>query len=73
MVRLLNVSTISIFVALAGTLFGFDIASVSGVVGTDQYKKIYGNPLGTRQGGITGAMAASSFVGALSSSFLGEK
>ncbi|KAK9343557.1 hypothetical protein V1522DRAFT_438086 [Lipomyces starkeyi] len=71
-VRLLNVYTISTFVALAGTLFGFDIASVSGVVGTDQYKKFYGNPLGTRQGGITGAMAAGSFVGALSSSYLGD-
>ncbi|KAK9241819.1 general substrate transporter [Lipomyces tetrasporus] len=73
MVRLLNVYTISIFVALAGALFGFDIASVSGVVGTDQYKQFYGNPLGTRQGGITGAMAAGSFVGALSSSYLGDK
>ncbi|KAK9481599.1 general substrate transporter [Lipomyces starkeyi] len=73
MVRLLNVYTISIFVSLAGTLFGFDIASVSGVVGTDKYKKFYGNPRGTRQGGITGAMAAGSFVGALSSSYLGDK
>ncbi|KAK9357685.1 general substrate transporter [Lipomyces starkeyi] len=73
MVGRLNVYTISIFVALDGTLFGFDIASISGVVGTDQYQKFYGNPLGTTQGTITGAMAAGSFVGALSSSFLGDK
>ncbi|KAK9260752.1 hypothetical protein V1519DRAFT_388550 [Lipomyces tetrasporus] len=73
MVRLLNVYTISTFVALAGLLFGFDISSISGVVGTDQYKNFFGNPLGTRQGGITSAMAAGSVVGALSSSYLGDK
>ncbi|KAK9428242.1 general substrate transporter [Lipomyces doorenjongii] len=69
----LNVYTISIFVALGGALFGFDIASVAGVVGTHQYTTFYGNPLGTTQGSITGAMAAGSIVGALSSSFLGDK
>ncbi|KAK9248732.1 general substrate transporter [Lipomyces tetrasporus] len=73
MVRLLNVYTISTFVALAGLLFGFDISSISGVVGTDQYKNFFGNPLGTRQGGITSAMAGGSVVGALSSSYLGDK
>ncbi|KAK9242769.1 hypothetical protein V1506DRAFT_546453 [Lipomyces tetrasporus] len=72
MVRLLNVYTISAFAALGGALFGFDISSMSGVLGTDQYKFYYGNPLGTRQGGITSAMAAGSLVGALSSSILGD-
>ncbi|KAK9311278.1 hypothetical protein V1522DRAFT_416863 [Lipomyces starkeyi] len=37
MTGFLNVYTISIFAALAGALFGFDIASISGVVGRDQY------------------------------------
>ncbi|KAK9428835.1 general substrate transporter [Lipomyces doorenjongii] len=73
MVRLLNVYTISAFAALGGTLFGFDISSMSGVLGTDQYREYYGNPLGTRQGGITSAMAAGSLVGALSSSILGDQ
>ncbi|KAK9482911.1 general substrate transporter [Lipomyces starkeyi] len=73
MVGFLNIYTIEIFVSLGGALFGLDIASISGVVGTDQYKKFYGNPLGTTQGSITGAMAAGSLVGALSSSFLGDK
>ncbi|KAK9242306.1 general substrate transporter [Lipomyces tetrasporus] len=72
MVRLLNVYTISAFAALGGALFGFDISSMSGVLGTDQYKQYYGNPLGARQGAITSAMAAGSLVGALSSSFLGD-
>ncbi|KAK9258169.1 hypothetical protein V1519DRAFT_433665 [Lipomyces tetrasporus] len=64
MVRLLNVYTISAFAALGGALFGFDISSMSGVLGTDQYKQYYGNPLGARQWAITSAMAAGSLVGA---------
>ncbi|KAK9365568.1 general substrate transporter [Lipomyces kononenkoae] len=72
MVRILNIYTISSFVALAGVLYGFDVSSMSGVIGTHEYKSYYGNPLGTRQGAITGAIAAGSLVGALSSSFLGE-
>ncbi|KAK9428637.1 general substrate transporter [Lipomyces doorenjongii] len=72
MIRILNIYTISAFVALAGVIYGFDVASMSGVIGTHEYKSYYGNPLGTRQGAITGAIAAGSFVGALSSSVLGE-
>ncbi|KAK9311055.1 general substrate transporter [Lipomyces starkeyi] len=71
--RLLNVYTISAFVALGGVLFGFDIASISGIIDTDQYKNYYGNPLGTRQGLITSAMAAGSLIGALSSGILGDQ
>ncbi|KAK7204148.1 general substrate transporter [Myxozyma melibiosi] len=73
MVRLLNVYSISAFAALGGALFGFDISSMSGVLGTDQYKDYFGNPLGTRQGGITSAMAGGSLLGALSSSYLGDR
>ncbi|KAK9489643.1 general substrate transporter [Lipomyces doorenjongii] len=72
MVRLLNVYTISAFAALGGALLGFDISSMSGVIGTDQYQKYYSNPLGIHQGAITSAMAGGSLVGALSSSFLGD-
>ncbi|KAK9428181.1 hypothetical protein V1505DRAFT_417036 [Lipomyces doorenjongii] len=35
MVRLLNVYTISAFAALGGALLGFDISSMSGIIGTD--------------------------------------
>ncbi|KAK9376450.1 general substrate transporter [Lipomyces chichibuensis] len=73
MVRLLNVYTISAFAALGGALFGFDISSMSAVIGTEQYQNYYGNPLGMRQGAITSAMAGGSLVGALSSSFLGDR
>ncbi|KAK9311671.1 general substrate transporter [Lipomyces starkeyi] len=73
MVRLLNVYTISAFVALGGVLFGSDISSISAIIGTDQYKNFFGNPLGTRQGLITSAMAAGSLIGALSSSVLADQ
>ncbi|KAK9428001.1 general substrate transporter [Lipomyces doorenjongii] len=73
MVRVLNVYSISAFAAIGGALFGFEISSMSGVLGTDQYKNFYGNPLGARQGGITSAMAAGSLVGALCSSFLCDR
>ncbi|KAK9371941.1 general substrate transporter [Lipomyces chichibuensis] len=72
MVRLLNVYSISAFIALGGMLIGFDISSTAGVVGTQRYQSYYDNPLGVRQGGITGAMAAGSVIGALSSSALGD-
>ncbi|KAK9371132.1 general substrate transporter [Lipomyces kononenkoae] len=72
MARLLNVYTISVFVSLAGLLYGFEISSMSGILDTEQYKNYYGNPLGIRQGGITGAMGAGATVSALSSSLLGD-
>ncbi|KAK9312231.1 general substrate transporter [Lipomyces starkeyi] len=72
MVRLLNVYSISAFIALGGVLIGFDVSSMAGVVGTQPYQSYYGNPLGVRQGGITGAIAAGSVIGALSSSALGD-
>ncbi|KAK9448218.1 general substrate transporter [Limtongia smithiae] len=71
--HLLNVYTISAFAALGGALFGFDISSMSGVLGTRQYKEYFDNPLGTRQGGITSAMAAGSFFGALASSYVSDR
>ncbi|KAJ8096617.1 general substrate transporter [Lipomyces tetrasporus] len=73
MVRFLNVYTITLFVALSGLLFGFDISSMSGIIGTVQYQNYYGNPLGVLQGAITSAMAAGSFVGSISASVLGDR
>ncbi|KAK9365191.1 general substrate transporter [Lipomyces kononenkoae] len=69
----LNVYTISAFLSLGVALIGFDISSVSGVLGTHQYKEFYGNPQGALQGVITGAMAAGSFVSALFAGALGDR
>ncbi|KAF2457858.1 high affinity glucose transporter [Lineolata rhizophorae] len=68
-----NVYAICGFAALGGGLFGFDISSMSGVLGTNAYKNYFDNPTSYRQGGITAAMPAGSLVGALSSSFIADK
>lgn len=58
---------------LGGALFGFDISSMSGVLGTQAYMRFFDRPKSTRQGGITCAMPAGSIVGALASSFIADK
>jgi MFS family permease len=46
---------------------------MSGVLGTDSYKRYFHNPRSYGQGAITAAMPFGSLVGALSSSFLADK
>ncbi|KAG0246835.1 hypothetical protein BGX31_008078 [Mortierella sp. GBA43] len=53
-------------------LFGFDISSMSGVVGTERYQDYFHRPSSSLQGGIVAAMAAGSFVGALAAGPLGD-
>jgi len=60
-------------ISIGGGLFGFDISSMSGVLGTMAYKRYFGNPVSYRQGGITCAMPFGSLVGALASSFIADK
>lgn len=45
--------------------FGFDIFSMSAIVGTDQYIDYFENPHGIVQGAIGSALAAGSVVGSL--------
>ncbi|KAK1580708.1 high-affinity glucose transporter [Colletotrichum navitas] len=61
------------FAAIGGGLFGFDISSISGVLGTEAYKRYFGNPVSYSQGGITASMPAGSLVGSLFSSFIADK
>ncbi|KAI0483428.1 general substrate transporter [Xylaria cf. heliscus] len=61
------------FAAIGGGLFGFDISSMSGVLGTQAYKNYFGNPVSYRQGGITASMPAGSLVGSLVSSFIADR
>lgn len=56
-----------------GGLFGFDISSMSGVLGTQAYKRYFDNPVSYAQGGITSSMPAGSLVGALLSSFVADR
>lgn len=68
-----NVYAICAFAAIGGGLFGFDISSMSGVLGTNGYKNYFGHPTGYHQGGITASMPAGSLFGALISSFLADR
>ncbi|KAI1380260.1 general substrate transporter [Hypoxylon crocopeplum] len=68
-----NVYFICGFAAIGGGLFGFDISSMSGVLGTSAYKRYFNNPVSYRQGGITASMPAGSLVGSLASSFIADR
>ncbi|CUS07686.1 unnamed protein product [Tuber aestivum] len=70
--RVKNIYAICAFAAIGGGLFGFDISSMAGVLGTNAYKNYFGNPQGARQGAITSAMPAGSLAGSLVSSYLGD-
>ena len=60
-----NVYFLAIVSTLGGTLFGFDISSMSAIVGTDQYIDYFHNPAGAYQGAIGSALAAGSIIGCL--------
>ena len=45
--------------------FGFDISSMSAIIGTDQYMDYFNNPQGIVQGGIGAALAGGSVIGAI--------
>lgn len=61
------------FGTIGGTLFGFDISSMSAWIGSDQYLDYFGHPGSTEQGGITASMSAGSFVGALLAGLLADR
>jgi MFS family permease len=54
-------------------LFGFDISSMSGVIGTEAYQRYFHRPEGVRQGAITASMPLGSLFGALVSSFIADR
>ncbi|KAL4802180.1 general substrate transporter [Aspergillus unguis] len=69
-----NVYFLCGFMTLGGGLFGFDISSMSGVLGTAAYNNYFQVGGGNyKQGGITCAMPFGSLVGALVSSFFADK
>lgn len=56
---------ISIKALLSLHSFGFDISSISAIIGTKQYVDYFNNPSGTTQGGIGAALAGGSVIGAI--------
>ena len=79
-----NVYVIAAIAIVGGGLFGFDISSMSAIIGTWQYKCYFNQgptpatkedctgPRSDVQGGITASMAGGSFVAALFSGFLSD-
>ncbi|MCJ1474843.1 hypothetical protein MMC13_003503 [Lambiella insularis] len=81
-----NIYIISAVAIIGGGLFGFDISSMSAIIGTDQYKCYFNQgpdgppfndgvctgPAANVQGGITASMAGGSWLGALISGFISD-
>jgi len=76
-----NIYLIAAISIIGGGLFGFDISSMSAIIGTKQYKCYFdqsgdGSCTGPRanvQGGITASMAGGSWLGALISGFVSDR
>jgi MFS family permease len=76
-----NLYLIAAVSIIGGGLFGFDISSMSAIIGTKQYKCYFdqsGNgscigPKASVQGGITASMAGGSWLGALISGVLSDR
>jgi hypothetical protein len=47
-----NTYFVAIIATVGGMLFGFDISSMSAIIGTKQYIDFFDNPHGVRQGAI---------------------
>lgn len=63
--KMYNIYVIGFTACISGLMFGFDVSSMSSMIGTDGYKKYFGTPGATEQGGITACMPAGSFVACL--------
>ncbi|KAJ5258419.1 hypothetical protein N7524_009975 [Penicillium chrysogenum] len=79
--KITNIYVITTVAVIGGALFGFDIASMSAILGTRQYKCFFnqhgtneegacGGPTSANQGGISASMPGGSWVGALVSGFV---
>lgn len=63
--KIYNTYFVALIATIGGMLFGFDISSMSAIVGTKQYVWYFNDPTETLQGGIGSALAAGSVVGAI--------
>lgn len=63
--KIYNVYFLAIISTVGGMLFGFDISSMSAIIGTTQYIDYFHNPAGVYQAAIGSALAAGSIVGCL--------
>lgn len=65
MPKIYNPTFVALIATIGGGLFGFDISSLSAIVGTQQYIDYFHDPNGITQGGIGSALAGGSVIGSL--------
>jgi MFS family permease len=70
--QLSNVYLISGLATIGGLIQGFDVSSMSAIIGTPQYKEYFNKPDAVLQGGITASMAGGSLLGSLISSWTSD-
>ncbi|KAK4504288.1 hypothetical protein PRZ48_005204 [Zasmidium cellare] len=58
-----NTYFVACVATIGGMLFGFDISSMSAIIGTEQYNDFFNTPAGIRQGAIGSSLAAGSVFG----------
>lgn len=63
--KVYNTYFMALIATMGGMLFGFDISSMSAIVGTNQYIEYFNNPHGVEQGAIGSSLAAGSVVGSI--------
>ncbi|KAF4152058.1 hypothetical protein CNMCM8927_006676 [Aspergillus lentulus] len=63
--KIYNVYFVAVIATVGDMLFGFDISSMSAIIGTKQYIEFFDNPHGVRQGAINSALAAGSVFGSI--------
>ncbi|KAJ5386912.1 hypothetical protein N7509_009453 [Penicillium cosmopolitanum] len=68
-----NVYLISGLTTIGGLIQGFDVSSMSAIIGTNQYKEYFHKPNAVLQGGITASMAGGSLLGSLVSSWTSDR
>ncbi|KAL4918778.1 general substrate transporter [Aspergillus aurantiobrunneus] len=71
--KIYNTYFVAFIATVGGMLFGFDISSMSAIIGTDQYNEYFDNPAGLRQGAIGSSLAAGSVVGSAMAGFVSDK
>ncbi|KAL1989240.1 hypothetical protein VTN96DRAFT_2 [Rasamsonia emersonii] len=68
-----NVHLITGLATIGGLIQGFDVSSMSAIIGTKQYKSYFHNPNSVLQGGITASMAGGSLLGSIFSTFISDR
>ncbi|KAF4554648.1 High-affinity glucose transporter-like protein 1 [Elsinoe fawcettii] len=63
--KIYNTYFVALIATLGGMLFGFDISSISALIGSTQYRTYFNEPAGIIQGAIGSALAAGSVVGSI--------